>query len=265
MHIVIERFLGFLLMSTVILVSCSSGNSRMDGTKDGPEVPKTIAKNYERCVGENCVTVDLAFPRYEGSDSLGIAMNSQIEEFLSVALTWGEDGLFFEDFEAAIDHFMASFEVAETDGYNGMDWMIELNGTEVFRSSDLITLKFTTFYFTGGAHPNSTHVLLTFDLDHGGIRLKNEDLILDREALAIRGMEAFRVHHDVQEGVSLEEDGRFFLENGTFFLPQAMGYSEGDFVLLFNPYEIGPYVMGITEIGIPLSELNGVVRQPVFR
>lgn len=264
MKAAVHNLLVFLTLASAAFFSCGPRGSRVVNSTDVFEAPEIVQKSYERCVGENCVTVDLVFPHYTGSDNISTTLNEEVEEFLTAALTWGEGVIAFEDYEAAIDDFMASFEKAGRDGYNGMDWMIELEGAEAFRSKDLITLKFTTFYFTGGAHPNSTHVLLTFDLKQGGSQLRDEDLILDKEELLDRAMQEFRAHHEVAEGVSLEEDGRFFLEEGRFFLPQEMGYSDGRFVLLYNPYEIGPYVMGITELGIPLNELEGIVRLPVY-
>ncbi|WP_209331919.1 DUF3298 and DUF4163 domain-containing protein [Lunatimonas salinarum] len=254
--------ISWVLMMTA-LAACGRGTNRVEEAKQKNEIPEIIQKSYESCVGENCVTVDIAFPRYAGNSPAYTSINEAVEEFLTASLTWGEETTPFENYEAAIADFMASFETVERDGYNSVDWMIEFDGKEVFRSGDLITLKFTMFSFTGGAHPNSSYSFVTFDLAQGGIKLKNDALILDKEALLDRAIAAFRIHHDVADGVSLEDDGRFFLDNGSFFLPQAMGYSEGDFVLLYNPYEIGPYVMGITELSIPISKLEGVVRQPL--
>ncbi|WP_431012717.1 DUF3298 domain-containing protein, partial [Rahnella sp. PAMC25617] len=59
---------------------------------------------------------------------------------------------------------------------------------------------------------------------------------------------------------SLEEAGFFLPETG-FFLPNAMGYENGKFMLIYIPYEIGPYVMGYTELEFELKDLEGTVRQ----
>jgi hypothetical protein len=52
----------------------------------------------------------------------------------------------------------------------------------------------------------------------------------------------------------------FFLDsNHKFFLPTAIGYEIDSLVLFYNTYEIGPYVMGTTEIKIAKQNLQGVV------
>lgn len=70
----------------------------------------------------------------------------------------------------------------------------------------------------------------------------------------------FREIHQVEDKASLKEDERFFLEEEEgLLLPVAMGYDENDFVLIYNPYEIGPYALGATEIRIPLDDLENIV------
>jgi hypothetical protein len=40
-----------------------------------------------------------------------------------------------------------------------------------------------------------------------------------------------------------------------------MGFEGEEFVLFYNPYEIGPYVMGSTELNFSKEEIKGLVRE----
>ncbi|EON76113.1 hypothetical protein ADIS_3241 [Lunatimonas lonarensis] len=192
-------------------------------------------------------------------------MNAEIQGFVKNALSWGDRKADeYADYEEAAEDFIAVFEKAETDGFNGMDWFFTLEGSEAFRSSDLISLRFSTYHFTGGAHPNGFQTLLTYDLKGEGAKVEDNSLVLDEKRLLEIALAKFRAYHEVADGVSLEDDGRFFLDEGRFFLPQTMGYGDGVFLLIYNAYEIGPYVIGVTELEIPIEELGGVVRQPLF-
>jgi hypothetical protein len=80
------------------------------------------------------------------------------------------------------------------------------------------------------------------------------------ESLLKLSEQKFRAYHQVEEGLSLSEDGRFFLPESGFFLANAMGFKDGKFWGIYKPYEIGPYVMGSTELEFSKEELASLVR-----
>ena len=90
--------------------------------------------------------------------------------------------------------------------------------------------------------------------------LSIDRLILDQPKLLSLAEKAFREFHEVDENITLEESGLFFLPETGFFLPNAMGFSGDKFQLIYIPYEIGPYAMGFTELVFSLDELKGIVR-----
>lgn len=70
----------------------------------------------------------------------------------------------------------------------------------------------------------------------------------------------FAEYHEVEKGVSLVDDGRFFLPETGFFLANAIGFKEDKFWVIYVPYEIGPYAMGYTELEFSKEELGEMVR-----
>jgi hypothetical protein len=142
------------------------------------------------------------------------------------------------------------------------EWEIEVMGKVVFESEKLLTVRFSNYWFTGGAHPNSSVAYLNFDLGQGGKLLTPDELLMDKEKLLALAERKFKEIHDVSGELALEDDERFFLPESGFFLPAAMGFENGEWVMLYNPYEIGPYVMGYTELRFGRDEIKGVVIDP---
>jgi hypothetical protein len=212
-------------------------------------------KKIERkaCVGEECASVSISYPSFEDAK-----LQSLIDRVIAQSMSFEQqpDTL---SLDSAVQFFLDEFTVLKADFPDALSWEYAMEVRVSSQRDSLLSLVFDSFSFTGGAHPNSFRIYLNYD-KHVGVEITNSELILDEKALLAKTELAFRKYHEVKDGMSLKDDGRFFLnEKDEFFLPVAIGY-EGDFlVLYYNPYEIGPYVMGPTEIKLPLDELTGVV------
>ena len=217
---------------------------------------KAIEK--ETCVSGHCATVSISFPFYSGTSEQEFMLNAHIEQQLLMMVNQGEQH--DVDLEAAIDGILQEYQVFAEEFGSSQGWEVEVNARESYRGKGIVSLQFDSFVYMGGAHPNSFRQYLNIDPMTGSL-LKNGDIIKNEEKLLTLVERKFRDHHGVEHGVSLEEDGRFFLpEDGGFFLPVSMGFEEGDFVVYYNAYEIGPYVMGATLLKFDRKELGGAVR-----
>ncbi len=210
----------------------------------------------ERCVDESCAKVEISWPVAENSDAAA-PLNEAIMEQLLVYFHQDKD---FVNLDSAAKDYLDSFEEYKTEFPDAPgEWMVELDVKLSYESDSTLSFIFTEFNYSGGAHPNSSVYYLNFD-KLTGKSLSVDQVVLDQKKMLKLAEEAFREYHEVEEGGTLEEDGRFFLPDTGFFLPSAMGYEEGKFVLTYNPYEIAPYVMGYTELEFDLKDLEGVVR-----
>jgi len=162
--------------------------------------------------------------------------------------------------EQQTDIYLNSFK-ATKDEFPEMaaDWEIEVNASVSFDSLNTLSIFLQEYNFSGGAHPNSSQSFMNFDRASGEL-LSKDELILDQAKMLELAEKAFREFHEVEANLSLEENGRFFLPESGFFLPSAMGFKEGKFYLIYIPYEIGPYVLGYTELEFALEQLKGIVR-----
>jgi hypothetical protein len=112
-------------------------------------------------------------------------------------------------------------------------------------------------YYTGGAHGMRSKDYYVFSLDEKR-RLALNDIIREEAKPELGNLveAALRKEMEIPDWIPLSEKG--FFENTLekmedFFLgPQGMGFQ-------WDPYEIGPYSMGIIEVVIPYGALHGML------
>ena len=208
------------------------------------------------CVGENCATLKMIWPVAKGAENAE-KINLAIREKMALSIQTGEEPM---PLDSAKSYFFKSFEDFKKefpDSYGG--WEIEVEAQISYQSDSTLSVFFTWMTFLGGAHPNHGSGFMNFDPESGEY-LSQDRLILDEKGLLKVVEKKFREFHQVAEGVSLADDGRFFLPETGFFLANALGFKEGKFWVIYIPYEIGPYAMGYTELEFSPEELNQIVR-----
>lgn len=242
----------FCLMATL---SCAQRSQ----TTSGEKVELSFGLDSlvkEVCAGDNCASMRLVWPVASGADAadqINLAVSEQVAFLVQTGETVAPLDSLVKDYFASFESFKADFP----DAPGG--WEINAEGEVSYRSDSTLSLFFTQSSYLGGAHPNSFVSFLHFDPATGEV-LGEDRLILDERALASLAEKKFREVHEVVEGVSLEEDGRFFLPETGFFLANAKGFKEGKFWLIYVPYEIGSYAMGYTELEFTREELGDIVR-----
>jgi hypothetical protein len=252
---VINSRTAFVIFFGILLQSCHTGTTE-SGTLEFEQ--RKVQK--EACVGEECAQISLVFPYFTGKSESVDYLNLHVEQELVMFLNVGENQEIVP-LDSAVKTFLDSYVAFKKDFDSAQEWEISIDSKVTHQGQKLISIVFDSFSFTGGAHPNSYRMYLNFDLFTGSL-LKNEELILDKNGLLTLGESKFRDYHKVPDGVALKEEGSFFLENDRdFFLPAAMGFEGEEFVLFYNPYEIGPYVMGSTELRFSKEEVKGLVRE----
>jgi len=132
-------------------------------------------------------------------------------------------------------------------------------------SVNTVSYIYTIYTDTLGAHPNGTFRTFTFDtntgkelalsdLFTGSTYLDTLSTIARAKLPAIIGAENISSDADfIKSGTTPEEQNfqNFFFDNK-------------DFVILFPPYQVGPYALGPQTLRIPVSELKDILK-PEFQ
>lgn len=240
----------------LILTSCSSRPSSQEMENESSLTFHTDTLEKESCIVENCAKLKLSWPVASGNDA-ATKINLAIDEMMSFLVQTGEN---IAPLDSMIAQYFSSFELFKKDfpdSYGG--WEIEATAEVSYQSDATLSIYFSQFSFLGGAHPNSVVSFLNFD-PRTGEALSVDQLVLDEAALLKLTEQKFTEYHEVEKDVSLLDDGRFFLPETGFFLANAIGFKDDKFWVIYNPYEIGPYVMGYTELEFSKEELGEMVR-----
>ena len=249
------RNLAIFLLG-ISLISCSTKSETLTEVIETPLSFRTETLEKETCVGENCAKLKLSWPVASGGEAAD-KINQAIDDQMSFLMQTGED---IAPLDTMIAFYFRSFEEFKAefpDSYGG--WEIEATGEVSYLSDSTLSIYFSQFSFLGGAHPNSLVTFLNFD-PNTGEALSLDRLILDERTVFNLTEQKFSEFHEVEKGVNLVDDGRFFLPETGFFMANAVGFKEDKFWVIYIPYEIGPYVLGYTELEFSKGEIPTQVR-----
>ena len=167
---------------------------------------------------------------------------------------------------AAIQKFAPQKEARDfvKDPEAGANWFMQKQVKVLRAAGPVISLEATESEFTGGAHPSGATSYLNFDAATGEpVKLAAivKDGALPRlTAIAER---YFRKARELSATESLAEAGFNFPAG--FQLNENFGLSDKELRFTYNQYEIAPYMMGPTEIAVPLAEISDLLRSGMLR
>ncbi|MDR2494004.1 MAG: RsiV family protein [Spirochaetaceae bacterium] len=253
-----------LLSVAALVTACVKGNPPPAAQKDnsqGPVFPLTsgsvvIPLFPDRASGPN-LTVSL-----ETADVSGLS--APLRDLVCAALYDGMDGAAYREqvvrretagyYEAAKDFLEGggSFE-----DYGGSwDWAYdETVPSQSLLFGHILVIERTRYAFTGGAHGNYTVDCAVADTEKRRILTLADVVARDALPKTRRLTEAaLRERLDIGPEAPLSEGGLF---EDAVDLPENFFLTEEGLGFLWNPYEIGPYVMGAIEVVIPYEKLAG--------
>lgn len=217
---------------------------------------KTFSKNSSTCAedGNGCFTISYQYPYFTNEnnalcDSLNLICcnlfagttkenNCNIDQKATEML---------KEFDTYLQD-----EIGMTAG-----WYYEA-GTEItFHTDSIISLSYSLGEYMGSAHPNSYQTELSYDKIKMK-RLKPADVFTDLDKLNSIAEKYFREQQGISENESLTDAG-FEFDNG-FELNENFSLRKNGILFFFNNYEIGPYIMGSTEILIPYQDVNTILK-----
>jgi hypothetical protein len=132
---------------------------------------------------------------------------------------------------------------------------------QAYAGNATLTYVYQMYMDTGGAHPNAFYRTFTFD-SKTGAQLTMHDLFTEGapylETLSSISRSKLPAFIAQRGDVAVSEVDTDYIASGTMPEEDAFQnfyFKDGSLVLLFPPYQIGPYVLGMIELPIPVSEL----------
>jgi len=137
-----------------------------------------------------------------------------------------------------------------------------LDGFSLLNDEHIYSYGINRYVFMGGAHGLNTINYLNFNLKNGK-QITESDLFMKNSTKKLTELIKKRIVEQSLEDESLEpiknlEKTDFWTDaikpNGNFYITdESLNY-------VFNPYEIGPYYLGITEVRLPYERLKSILK-----
>ena len=188
----------------------------------------------------DCTFISLTYPVAEEGQFGSKNINRKVRNFIVNVVDYQEDSA-EETPEALVENFIKEYqETANEFPEYELPWEANITGKVMYQSADLISIKFNTYMFTGGAHGYRSMDFLNFDAKTGEL-LEAEDLFTPEFQNYVE--QDFRKKQDISEEANINSTGMFF-ENDEFHLPENIGITKDSIVLHYNAYDIAPYAAG---------------------
>lgn len=259
-------------MLFVVLSSCEFGKKE-SVTQIDEGIERATFVNYQLlsikekkgpCNGvssdEKCFSIDIQYPVMSSGASKAVmdSINRQIQQDILKYAFISEPK---DDFELLINEMSQEYEtiLKENSDYNS-GWLLEISSDIIFQDSLYISTASTIFSFTGGAHPNSYQVYRSYDLATGKALSLGDFLVEGFETKLNQLAEIeFRMDKQIAPDKALNDEGYFF-EDGRFQLNNNFAVLEQSLLFYYNPYEIGPYSIGPTELELKLTDYVDLIK-----
>ena len=214
----------------------------------------SVEKSYDACNPEegNCTFISVNYPVAEGKNEAGERMNEEITNHIIQVVDYRDDKQ-IESIEGLADRFIENFENTANDfPEQNIPWEASVFGEISLRTEDLISFRFNSEIFTGGAHGYSSVSFLNFNPETGA-PYSHEELFTSEFKEFFE--EKFRQDQNIPQDEPINSNGLFF-EDDKFVLPQNIGFTENELVLHYNAYEISSYADGNFTYRFPYAEVE---------
>jgi len=245
-----NKKLFLLFVPFILCLSCK---------KDTPlsfKAESLTEETLDLCQSQPCPEVTINYIEAIGASEVTEKINETITHFITASLLMGEDSI---PVAATIRDGTSQFITAYFDDKRQFpdmagEYMAEINVTEGYVSKQLISLELRQYTYTGGAHGYGTTFFTNIDPDTGD-EIPMESLFNDLSNFQEFAERKFRAQYGIPEDENINSNG-FWFDDDVFYLPQAIGFSETDLILIYNPYDIASYAQGTIEVLIPLEEAS---------
>ena len=204
-----------------------------------------------------CPEITVNYIQIEGDGERANNINSRVKEFIIDALYLGEEtsSPSATSIAEAGTQFVKAYQTHTAEFPDmELEYFVEINIRETYNSPQLLSLEMHQYLFTGGAHGYGATFFENFDAQTGQ-PLTIDELFKDKKSLVKLVEKEFRKAFEIQENESINATG-FWFEDDRFHLPESIGFSGSNLVMIYNQYDIASYAAGPIELEIPLKKVE---------
>lgn len=208
------------------------------------------------CIVEDCGGISIDRVIAQGDSAVASRINTVLASTYLAALGGpNPDAPQFASIGEAVSMFLsqqAAFRKEMPESASG-DWTFMARDS-VVRLDSIVCVRQLAYSFTGGAH-GSTVVAMPAFRAATGERITWRDLTPDTTTFIAAAEQAFRRTARMSQRDTYAKAG-FWFENGRFTLPSVIGIMPTGYMLVYNQYEVAPYVYGVIEVPLPFDAVT---------
>ncbi len=243
----------------LLVIACAQNTPAV---ADTPLSVKMESYQYKKCVRDSlCATLDFTYPVLSGGKNAAAvqAINDSLTDFVKMVAGADPKGDLKTRLDSAgFNMYQALLESDIAAGYN-MPCTNELRSKIVLQNTKFVSVQMDNYSYMGGAHGNYGTGLNTFDLNTGK-SVSLTDIIADTSAIRPMLEKAF-IEQKKQPGENPKLSDLVFPEIKQLPIPLQWCIMPEGVRFIYNPYEIGAYALGQTDITLNWAQLGNLVDQ----
>ncbi len=226
---------------------------------------KKFYKTYKNCKEEedHCAYIKMDYPVFTSGGAYK-EINNFIISFLADSV-YNLEGNGNKTLDKLAETFFSDFGTMMKDY---PDWpggyALDLGASVEYNKNNLITLNFSYYINTGGAHPNSYSIYYVLDASTGKMFRVKDMFVKGFEPKLNKLIEKkYRQFREMSDKDRLDGDKGMLFENHIEF-NENMGLLRDGIIFFYNNYEIAAYAVGPSELKFTYKELDEVLK-PEFK
>ncbi len=219
-------------------------------------------KNYEKIYNgkngnkDSLFVFKITYPEFKG-----IAGNSAIadkmNQSIAMLIMGQKEG---ENLDVQFNEMVQMLAEIEDSSFFFGSWSFTTEISPKLISDDVLSFLFFHDEFLGGAHPNYYCGGINF-VAKTGAEIAFDDIFVPKARAELNKMaeKIVRLEREIPADQTLTDYGYWF-ENDKFELNDNFVITSDNITFSFNPYEVGPYALGMTEINLPFSKIKHLIK-----
>lgn len=260
-----KTYKWYWLLGILAICGLSCEPAQQKSTEAPVEVPLWMSEQVEwsqkdpACMASVCSEVNVSYPKLVS----GLAVHDSVNQLISntlreqlATLIGGAPHLSVTELSEKVMQMYQEFRQAVPESET--TWYLSFLVTPSFTGDSVLSLRYESTYYMGGAHPNAQTVFQNVNTKGSNITSLHH-FFADTAQIGSLAEAAFRQQAGLTPATDLSASG-FLFENNQFQLTNNFGFTKEGLVFYYNSYEIAPYAAGPTEVLIPFEQLQGLFR-----
>lgn len=207
-------------------------------------------EDFSACDDAKCPEIRVNYLKFRKNQKVANTINTYNQEQIIKIFNNTEADSNAKSVKAAIEEFIADYQNFKKDFPESQaGYEIETSQNVLHQNKKLLVVETDFYLFTGGAHGYGATLYANFNSATGEL-LQTKDLFSKLSAFKDFAEKKFRKKYEILEDDNINSKG-FFFENDTFALPENIGITATEVVLVYNQYEAASYAEGQLKLTFP--------------